>query len=135
MGNIPSLAGPEQSRLVKVEEGLYNETQPEAFGFNLLEGDLKPIALGLRDWLMRYKTVSTQLLYFEVLEISKADTQWSKICYPQDVYLRHAKFFNLKIIPGLQRPRKTLWPSPTTYRNLNRGPLPGRELSPQINIV
>ena len=38
MRNGPSLLG--CSRWGK---GHYNETQPEAFGFNLLEGDLKPI--------------------------------------------------------------------------------------------
>ena len=43
MGDIPSLAGSEQPRLVKVGKGHYNETWPEVFGFNLLEGDWKPI--------------------------------------------------------------------------------------------
>ena len=45
MGDIPSLAGSEQPRLVKVGKGHYNETWPEVFGFNLLEGDLKPITV------------------------------------------------------------------------------------------
>ena len=43
MGDIPSLAGWGCLRLVKVGKGHYNETWPEAFGFNLLEGDLKPV--------------------------------------------------------------------------------------------
>ena len=38
MGDIPSLPG--YSRWGK---GHHNETGPEAFGFNLLEGDLKPV--------------------------------------------------------------------------------------------
>ena len=40
MGHVPSLAWSEQARLLK---GHYNDTWPEAFGFNLLEGDLKPV--------------------------------------------------------------------------------------------
>ena len=40
MGDNPSLLG--SSRWGR---GHYNETWPEAFGFNLLEGDLKPIAI------------------------------------------------------------------------------------------
>ena len=45
MGDIPSLAGSEQPRLVKVGEGalLYNETLLEALGFNLLKGEVKPL--------------------------------------------------------------------------------------------
>ena len=38
MADVPSLPG--CSRWGK---GHYNETWPDAFGFNLLEGDLKPI--------------------------------------------------------------------------------------------
>ena len=38
MGDIPSLAGSEQPRLVKVGKGHYRETRPEDLGFNLLEG-------------------------------------------------------------------------------------------------
>ena len=43
MGHIPSLAGSEQPQLVKMGEGTLQETWPEAFDFNLLEGDLKPV--------------------------------------------------------------------------------------------
>ena len=43
MGDIPSLVGNEQLRLVKVGEGALQCDMPEAFGFNLLEGNLKPI--------------------------------------------------------------------------------------------
>ena len=38
MGDIPSLAGSEQPRLVKVGKGHCRETRPEDLGFNLLEG-------------------------------------------------------------------------------------------------
>ena len=42
MGDIPSLVGSEQAKLLKVGKRHYTETWPEAFGFNLLEGDFKP---------------------------------------------------------------------------------------------
>lgn len=42
MGDISPLAGSEQPRLFGGGGGHYNETRPEAFGFHLLEEDLKP---------------------------------------------------------------------------------------------
>ena len=43
MGGILSQVGSEQPRLLKVGEGALRWHMAEAFGFNLLEGDLKPL--------------------------------------------------------------------------------------------
>ena len=43
MGNSPSLAGVSSPGWSRWGKGHYNEMWPEAFGFNLLEGDLKPV--------------------------------------------------------------------------------------------
>ena len=45
MGDIPSLVGSEQPRLLKVGKEHYNETQTEDLGFILLERDLKSITI------------------------------------------------------------------------------------------
>ena len=45
MGDIPSPAGSEQPRLVKVGKGALQWDMPEVFGFTLLEEDLKPITI------------------------------------------------------------------------------------------
>ena len=42
MGDIPSLVASEQPGWSSWGKRHYNETCPKAFGFNLLEGDLKP---------------------------------------------------------------------------------------------
>ena len=43
MGDVSPLVGSEQLRLVKMGEGHYSETWLKAVGFNLAEGNLKPI--------------------------------------------------------------------------------------------
>ena len=52
MGDIPSLAGSEQPRLVQVGKGHENETCSEALGFDPLEGDWNPISRR-RTWYLK----------------------------------------------------------------------------------
>ena len=77
---MPSLAGSEQPRLDRVGEGAgwtrwgkghYNEMWPEALGFNLLEGDLKPITALL--YVKCYQRWE-QIIYFNslVVKVQKA---------------------------------------------------------------
>ena len=71
---LPSLAGSEQPKLVKVGEGYYNETWPEALVFNLLEGDWKPTynnAKKLRDLKNQFPSLFSLLsLSFPLLCLS-----------------------------------------------------------------
>ena len=70
MGNVPALQESEQAWLLKVGEGHYHETRPEAFEFNLLEVDLKPITGICSNQLFYYFMIIYHILSYLVIYVS-----------------------------------------------------------------